>query len=294
LSVGLREQIITPHEVINLVNGIAAEWDLQRTEAPSPAPMGIDPCSTADPKIAYTQQPMLDVQYHSLPVSAVQRTGLSPEPGMDSSPHPTPIRESSSDLQDPVRVQSSTLPSLKVHISDSTEELDSDLSSLSDLDSDEYASDKFNSDSDCDEPNSDEEVYHGEDETELESEVQEDSTEPVQVPTQDEELEDEDNTMNTELKALLEGTTEDADLEAKVGALGSNTDVLDLDIIPPQGVDGDDDEDVQYIPPETNQAPRTPEPDEEFSDKGGLGFQEICDQHLYVPFSFKNCADISY
>jgi hypothetical protein len=114
------------------------------------------------------------------------------------------------------------------------------------------------------------------------------------IKNANEELEDEDNTMNTELKALLEGTTEDADLEAKVGALGSNTDVLDLDIIPPQGVDGDDDEDVQYIPPETNQAPRTPEPDEEFSDKGELGFQEICDQHLYVPFSFKNCADILY
>jgi hypothetical protein len=31
LSVGLREQIITPHEVMNLVNGIAVELELQWT-----------------------------------------------------------------------------------------------------------------------------------------------------------------------------------------------------------------------------------------------------------------------
>jgi hypothetical protein len=258
--------------------------------------MATDQRSMADPivsQIMDTKQQMLGIQYHALPVSAIRRTGLSPELGINSTPDPAAIRESVSDLEDPVRVQSLTFPySIKMHVANSTKD-DSDLTSLSDLDSDEYTSDKFNLDSDYSAPDSDEEDYYEEDETKLESEEQVDPAEPIQaqkspsleIMDDDKEVEDEDNGMNVDLKELLEDKNEDADLEAKVGALESNIDVLDLDIIPTQGVDGDDNEDVQYILPDINRAPQTPEPDEEFAHKDGLHFQEICDQHLYVLFS---------
>jgi hypothetical protein len=243
---------------------------------------------------------MLDIQYHSFPVSSMQRASLSPEPPVNSSPSATTIRHPVSNIQDIIRVRSSTfLPPLKIHDANSTNEYDFDSNSPSDLDSDDFTSDM--SDSDSDGGNLEEDNLEG-DESELESEEQVDRTEPNQMSAEvqkspspekmeeDEELEDGENAMNTELKALLDEKTEDADLEAKIGALKSNRDVLDLDIIPPQGVDGDDDEDVQYIPPNTNQAPRTPEPEEERLDTDGPGSPEVGDERLYVPFSRSNCS----
>ena len=88
--------------------------------------------------------------------------------------------------QDLVRVQSSSFSSsfLEMRAADSMLEHDFDLSSLSDLDSNEYTFDKFNSDSNYDESNFDQKDYHDDDEIELESDEQVNSTESLQVSAQ--------------------------------------------------------------------------------------------------------------
>ena len=100
--------------------------------------------------------------------------------------------------------------------------------------------------------------------------------------------------INLELKAMLENHAVDENLEKLVGAKEVNTDVLDLDSVFPRGASPEfgDDDDVQFIPQETVNAPQTPPPEESLFTTDNMDVNERHRCYLYF-LSLSHCTHIS-